>query len=88
MSQNKTTVLLSKESQDEIEKWSKSFWIETLVRDLHKHGYSVQNEMDQNATHFMRQINAVSERNGIVLSRIGSLADAALRYEQRLNMKH
>lgn len=80
------TVIRSKESQDETKKWSESFWVEMLVRDLHKAGLTVQNEMSKNRTHFTRQINEFSYQNGIVLSRIGALADAALMCEKRIGV--
>jgi hypothetical protein len=78
------TVLRSQKSQEEVIKWSKSFYVELLVKSLHQAGYTVKEEVSKDANHFMSQINKKAHSDGIVLSRLGALMDAALLCEESL----
>lgn len=78
-----TTVLISKEIREEIEKWSKSYYIEILLKSLNEAGYSARQEVSQNRTHFTRMINKRASQDGIQVSTIGTLTEAILLAEQR-----
>jgi len=78
------TILRSKAIQDEILKWSKSYYIENLLDGLHASGFTAHGEVARNRTHFSKTLNQRASQDGIQVSTIGTLTEAILMAEANL----